>query len=303
MNPIAHIENFITIIDCGSITAAAEKQDITPAAASKRLQQLENNLGIRLLTRNTRQIAVTEAGEYYYRHQKQLLAEIERIDQHVQGMQKQLKGNLNINTPMTYGKMRLTVHLAEFLRKHPEIRISCKFDDAYVDVNSGEFDLVVRIGNLQDSELVARKLQDVRLMIVASPDYLKTHGHPSHPDQLRKHNCLHYTNMDQREYWLFSDSSGNSIRVKTRGNFASNNGETLKTAATQGLGIVGIPDFAIDGELERGELIELFPDFSTIPLSAYAVYPSRRYLPEKTRSLIDFLRKKLNPAKNPELTL
>lgn len=296
MNPLSHIENFITIIENGSISSAAEKQDITPAAASKRLQQLEKNLGIRLLNRNTRQIAITEAGEYYYRHQKQLLAEIERIDEHVQGMQKQLKGNLNISMPMTYGKMRLTSLLVEFLRHHPDIQISCKFDDAYVDVNSGEFDLVVRIGNLQDSELVARKLEDVRLVIVASPDYLKQHGHPTHPNQLSQHNCLHYSNMDQREYWFFTDSSGHSLRVKTRGNFASNNGETLKTAASGGLGIVGVPDFAMGDELERGELIELFPNFGTIPISAYAVYPSRRYLPEKTRSLIDFLRNKLNPA-------
>lgn len=296
MNPLVHIENFITIIECGSISSAAEKQDITPAAASKRLQQLEKNLGIRLLNRNTRQISVTEAGEYYYRHQKQLLAEIERIDAHVQGMQKQLKGNLNINMPMTYGKMRLTSLLVEFLHQHPDIRVSCQFDDAFVDVNSGEYDMVVRIGNLQDSELVARKLEDVRLVIVASPTYLKQQGHPTHPNQLSDHNCLHYTNMEQREYWFFTDPSGNSLRIKTRGNFTSNNGETLKTAATGGLGIVGVPDFAIEDELEQGKLIELFPEFGTIPISAYAVYPSRRYLPEKTRSLIDFLRHKLNPT-------
>lgn len=294
MNPIINIENFIAIVETGSISAAAEKQQITPAASSKRLQQLEQSLGIRLLTRTTRSQAMTEAGAFYYRHQKQLLDEIERIEEHVQGMQQQLKGVLNINMPMTYGKIRLNALLIKFVEQNPDIRINCQLEDAFVDVNGGEFDLVVRIGELQDSELVARKLEAVKLMILASPEYLQRNGHPVHPRELKQHNCLHYTNLEQKDNWKFYDPDGSVYRIKTQGNFSSNNGETLKQAALQGLGIAQIPDFAAEPEVLNGQLIPLLTDYITLDLYSYAVYPSRRYLPEKTRALIDFLRENLN---------
>ena len=294
MNPLTTIENFITIVEQGSITAAADKLEITPAAVSKRLQLLEQNLGTRLLTRNTRQIALTEAGEYYYHHNKSLLAEMERIDEHVQGMQRVLKGNLKLNLPMTYGKKRLTHLLVDFLKLHPDITINSSLDDAIIDVNRGEYDLVIRIGDLEDSDLVARKLEDISLLVVASPDYLAKHGTPQHPDDLKDHNCLNYTNSEQREFWRFYNPQGEIIRIKTRGSLSCNNGEALKIASLQGLGISMMPDFALQPELEQGTLVRLLTAYQTQRISAYAVYPSRQYLPEKTRALIHFLITNLN---------
>lgn len=294
MNPLLTIENFIVIVEQGSITAAADKLEITPAAVSKRLQSLEQSLGTRLLTRNTRQIALTEAGEYYYHHNKSLLAEMERIDEHVQGMQRVLKGNLKLNLPMTYGKKRITQLLVMFLKLHPDIAINSSLDDAIIDVNRGDYDLVIRIGELEDSELVARKLEDISLLVVASPEYLAKHGIPQLPQDLSDHNCLNYTNSEQREFWRFYDKKGQMLRIKTSGSMSCNNGEALKVATVQGLGISLIPDFALQPELEQGQLVQLLTDYRTQQLSAYAVYPSRQYLPEKTRALIHFLIANLN---------
>ncbi len=288
MNTLQMIQNFIHIVEHESITAAAKDLVLTPAAVSKRLQLLEKNLGTRLFTRNTRKISLTEAGEYYYLHNKTLLAELERIDKYVQDMQGILKGQLKINLPMTYGKNRLSGIIVKFLKLHPDIQLTSNLEDTFTDVSSGEYDLVVRIGQLEDSELVARKLEDIQLLLVASPDYLKQHGTPQHPTQLTEHNCLQYTLVNRRDYWQFIDLQGNPLRIKTRGNLSSNNGENLRLASESGLGISLLPEFTLTNEIESGKLIPLLTDYKTSTLTSYAIYPSRRYLPEKTRALINF---------------
>ena len=294
MNNLQAIESFIAVVESGSITAAAEQLSLTPAAISKRLQMLERHLGTRLLTRNTRQMALTEAGDYYFNHNRTLLSEMERIDKHVQDMQRVLKGNLDLNLPMTYGKNRLAPLLARFLLKHPDIQLDTRLDDSMIDVSRGNYDLVVRIGELEDSALVARKLEDISLHLVAAPAYLEQHGRPVIPEDLALHNCLQYTNTDQRDGWRLYDRAGIQYRVRTHGSLSSNNGEALKMAVIEGLGIALLPDFTLEGEIERGTLVELLPEFNVHPISAYAVYPSRRYLPEKTRALINFLVDNLN---------
>lgn len=294
MNTLQMIDNFILVVEQGSITAAANHQCITSAAVSKRLKLLEQHLGTRLLTRNTRHISLTEAGEYYYHHNKNLLAEMQRVDKHVQDMQQVLKGPLKINTPMTYGKNRLTPMLVTFLELHPDIQLYSQLDDSFIDANNGEYDLIIRIGTLEDSELVARKLENISMRLVASPGYLQRHGTPTLPQHLQQHNCLHYTNMDQRSYWSFYDGTGKLERVKTQSSFSCNNGESLLIAAREGLGIALLPDFSFQSEIEDGLLIPLLPSCTFQDISAYAVYPSKRYLPEKTRTLINFLIEKLN---------
>ncbi len=294
MNNLLAIESFITVVESGSITAAAEKLSLTPAAVSKRLQLLERYLGTRLLTRNTRQMALTAAGDYYFHHNRSLLSEMERIDKHVQDMQGVLKGNLDINLPMTYGKNRLAPLLAQFLLQHPDIHLDTCLDDSMIDVSRGNYDLVVRIGELEDSALIARKLEDISLYLLAAPAYLDRHGYPQTPDDLARHNCLQYTNTDQRDGWRFYHRDGAQHRVRTRGSLSSNNGEALKVAVLEGLGIALLPDFTLEGEIAAGTLVRLLPDFNAYPVSAYAVYPSRRYLPEKTRALINFLVASLN---------
>jgi len=294
MNTLQMIQNFILVVEQGSITAAANKQSLTSAAVSKRLQQLEQHLGTSLLTRNTRRLALTEAGEYYYHHNQGLLAELERIDKHVQDMQQVLKGQLRINMPVTYGKNRLTPLLVKFLRLHPDIKIISQHEDTFTDASSGEFDVVIRIGQLEDSDLVARKLEDIATILVASPSYIKEHGLPQHPHDLQNHNCLQYTHADELNFMNFYNTEGRRERVKIRSNFQCNNGENLMVGASEGLGITWLPDFYFTSEIEDGSLVRLLPDYKFPSISAYAVYPSKRYLPEKTRSLIDFLIQNLN---------
>jgi len=284
MNTLQLIRNFILVVEQGSITAAV----------SKRLQQLEQHLGTRLLTRNTRRLALTEAGEYYFHHNQNLLAELERIDKHVQDMQQVLKGELRINTPMTYGKNRLTRLFVRFLQQHPDIQIHSHQEDTFTDASSGEYDVVIRIGQPEDSDLVARKLEDISTRLVASPAYLERHGIPDHPQQLQQHNFLQYTHTDELNYMSFYDQQGNRERVRIKSNFRCNSGENLLIAASEGLGITRLPTFYFTSEIERGQLISLLPEYSYTSISAYAIYPSKRYLPEKTRTLINFLTENLN---------
>lgn len=289
MSRLAYMHNFVMVVDAGSITAAADKLELTVAAVSKRLKLLETDLGTRLLTRNTRQLALTEAGQYYYQHCCEILEEVTRVDQQLLAMQGKLSGTLRMNMPMTYGKLRLAKYLIRFLQQHPDIQLTAHLDDAYTDAASGEYDIVIRIGTLEDSRLIARKLENVYLLPVASPVYLAQHGTPLTPEALSEHDCLTYTNVSQREGWLFYDANGVETRVQVRGSLAANNGEVLKQAAIAGMGIVCLPDFELQDELLNGALVPLLPAYTGRTVSVYAVYPSRQFLPEKTRAVIDFL--------------
>lgn len=283
------MENFVAVVDAGSITAAASKLELTVAAVSKRLKALESDLGTRLLTRNTRQLAVTEAGHYYYQHCREILEEIARVDQQLLAMQGRLSGSLRINLPMSYGKLRLMPLLCQFLQQHPEIHLTTQLDDAYIDAASGEYDVVIRIGKLEDSRLIARRLENVRLIAAAAPAYLQAHGTPHEPAELSEYQCLHYTNVSHREGWRFHDADGAEIHVQVRGPLCANNGEVLMQAALSGMGIVLLPDFIVQDALEQGELLAILPGYRTDDVAVYAVYPSRQFLPEKTRALVDFL--------------
>lgn len=289
MSRLEYMHNFVTVVDAGSITAAADKLELTVAAVSKRLKLLETDLGTRLLTRNTRQLALTEAGQYYYQHCREILDEVARVDQQLLAMQGKLSGTLRINMPMTYGKERLAKLLIRFLQQHPDIHLIAHLDDAYTDAASGEYDVVIRIGSLEDSRLIARKLEQVYLQPVAAPAYLAQYGTPQTPESLNHHNCLTYTNVSLREGWLFYDQSGAERRVQVRGQFCANNGEVLRDAAIAGLGIVCLPDFEVKTALLNGTLVPILPDYTARPVTVYAVYPSRQFLPEKTRVMIEFL--------------
>ncbi|MBO0614226.1 LysR family transcriptional regulator [Thiothrix fructosivorans] len=289
MSRLESMSHFVAVVETGSITAAADRLELTVAAVSKRLKLLEADLGVRLLTRNTRQLALTEAGHYYYQHCREIQEEVSRVDQHLLAMQGRLSGSLRINMPMTYGKLRLSKWLIRFLQEYPDIHLTAHLDDAYTDAASGDYDVVIRIGVLEDSRLVARKLENVYLMPVAAPAYLQQHGTPQTPAELAQHQCLHYTNVSHREGWMFYDPSGTAHNVQIRGQLCANNGEILKQAAIAGMGIVLLPDFELIDSLENGELVRILPDYSAQTVSVYAVYPSRQFLPEKTRVLVEFL--------------
>lgn len=296
MSRLEYMGNFVAVVDAGSITAAADKLELTVAAVSKRLKVLEKELGVLLLTRNTRQLALTEAGHYYYQHCREIQEEVSRVDQHLLAMQGKLSGVLRINMPMTYGKVRLTQWLIRFLQQHPDIHLVAHLDDAYTDVASGDFDVVIRIGVLADSRLIARQLDTVCLMLVAAPAYLAEHGSPETPAELAQHQCLHYTNVSHREGWTFYGRDGKAHNVQIRGQLCANNGEVLKQAAIAGMGLALLPDFEVVDALEQGALVRVLPEYSAQTVAVYAVYPSRQFLPEKTRVLVDFLMKSLQLA-------
>lgn len=295
MNTLQQIQNFICIVDNQGISAAAQQQSITAAAASKRLQALEDYLGVRLLTRNTRSVAVTEAGHYYYSHQKRTLHELSRVDDYVKAMRGTVKGQLKINLPMSYGKYRLNPFLIRFLKEHPEVEIHCDYDDQLVDVNNGDYDVVIRVGSsMPDSDVVARKLETMTTILAISKDYQTENGMPNHPLDLKNHNCLLYSNMKNREMWTFKDANQKDIHVKVHGNFSSNNGESLTRAIKEGLGVGLIPQFLLNNEIEIEEVIPILTEYSLPEITAYAIFPSKQFLPEKIRVFIDFLVSNMN---------
>lgn len=296
MSRLDYMQNFVTIVDTGSITAAADKLELTVAAVSKRLKSLETELGTRLLTRNTRQLALTEAGSYYYQHCREIHEEVGRVEQHLQAMQGKLSGSLRINMPMTYGTVRLTKLLVRFLQQNPDIHLTAHLDDAFIDAANGDYDVVIRIGVLEDSRLIARKLENRYLMAVAAPTYLERHGVPQTPADLPNHQCLHYTNVSHREGWRFYATDGQETNIQVQGPLCANNGEVLKQAAVAGLGIAMLPDFELQDELRTGALVPILPGYHAAAVSVYAVYPSRQFLPEKTRAVVDFLVQALQVA-------
>lgn len=294
MSRFEDMQYFLAVVDAGSISAAAETLGVSVAAVSKRLKHLEAALGTRLLTRNTRNLALTEAGRYYQQHCRTILEEVTRVDQHLQAMQGRISGSLRINMPMTYGKLRLMPVLVRFMRQHPDIQLDLHLDDAYVDVARGDYDVVIRVGQLEDSGLIARKLEDCYLLAAASADYLAQYGVPQHPEELLAHQCLRYSNLSRRDGWLFYGAEGEEIRIHPAEScLAVNNGEALLAAARGGLGVILIPDFALQQDLNTERLQEILADFAKPSVSVYAVYPSRQFLPEKTRVLIEFLQAEL----------
>lgn len=293
MSHLQDIRNFLLIVDQGSISAAAEYQHISTAAASKRLQQLEHYLGTRLLTRNTRQQRLSEAGEYYYQQQKNLLSELDRVDEYVRDLQGLLCGELRINLPNLYGKLRLTSHLLAFARQHQGLKLDCHYSDDFTDAQAGEFDLIIRIGRLADSGLIARALQDIHIYVVASPAYLARHDALLEPQDLSHHNCLEYSYDPNHSHWNFVDSGGSPIRVATQGNFRSNDGDSIKQALMEHHGCALMPDFLVENELQNGELQRVLENFPIEGMKAWALYPNRHYLPEKTRKMIRHLQHSL----------
>jgi DNA-binding transcriptional LysR family regulator len=218
------------------------------------------------------------------------------VEQHLQAMQGKLSGALRINMPMTYGKVRLTKLLVRFLQQNPDIHLTAHLDDAYIDAASGDYDVVIRIGVLEDSRLIARKLENLYLIAVASPAYLERHGVPQTPADLPNHLCLHYTNVSHREGWRFYAADGQETNIQVQGPLCANNGEVLKQAAVAGLGIAMLPDFEPQDELRNGTLVPILPGYHAAAVSVYAVYPSRQFLPEKTRAVVDFLVQALQVA-------
>ncbi|QGZ41144.1 DNA-binding transcriptional LysR family regulator [Pseudoduganella flava] len=289
MDQLAALRALRRVVELGSFTAAGDALGISHTVVSRQVRQLENHLGAQLLNRTTRRFALTDAGRDYYEACRQILDALDDADRAVGRHQAQPTGTLRINAPMAFGTLELAQWLPRFAARYPQLHVDLVCNDRIVDLIEEGFDVALRLTrDLPDSTLVARRLADSAVVLVASPDYLRRHGTPALPDDLVRHNCLCYT-LDERPFeWTFVQPDGTTRAVQVRGTLQANTGVALRSAAVAGLGIAASASFIVDEYLRRGELVPLLPGYPLRPRALYAMYPQNRHLAPKVRAFVDF---------------
>ena len=288
MDKLNAISVFCKVIETQSFTQAANQQNISVAMASKLVSQLEEHLKTRLLQRTTRKIVPTEAGMLYYQRCQTILLDLSEADSSISNMATSLQGNLLISVPRDFGLLYISPNLPKFIELHPNLHVEIEFEDKRVDLVAEGYDLALRIGYMQDSSLVARKISSSPMHFVASPSYLEARGTPLTPDDLEYHQGLLYKSSLNQVHW--QSTKANQIqRYKIQSKVVSNNGMALLEMTKAGLGISNSPSFFVKDALASGELVEILSEYKQKPLDIYVVYPNRRHLPAKVRAFIEFL--------------
>lgn len=283
---------FVTVVECGSFSLAGQKLGLSKSAVSKRITLLEQSLGIQLLRRTTRSLSLTEAGARYFDYVRPAVKLAEEGLDAISELQQAPQGNLRFAVPMVFGRLHIAPLIPEFLRRYPKIQLQMQMDDKTTDLIAGGFDLAIRIGELPDSSLIARKIAPCLSVICASPEYIARHSAPQMPQQLSQHNCLFYSYFRDGVEWNFLSPQG-STRIQPNGNYQVNNSDAIHQATLDGVGIANLPRFMVDADLQAGRLQALLADHPLPEHGIYAVYPQRKHLPTKVNVLIEFLMEKL----------
>lgn len=279
---------FIEVVNGGGFTAAAEKTSLSRAQVSKSIMQLEAHLGTRLLNRTTRRVSLTEIGRIYYERCKTILYDIEEIEAIAGEQTSKPRGTLTLNAPTSFATLHLSEAIPHYIKQYPEMQISLRLADRFVDVVAEGFDLVIRIAELEDTSLIARKIAPCKRVFCAAPDYLKQKGTPGVPRDLANHDCLIYSNELKPDNWELHGPEGAEF-IKVNGPVCADNGDILKAAAVSGLGITLLPTFIVGPDICAGRLQQVLADYCPPEISIYAIFPSRRYLSAKVRTFVDFL--------------
>ena len=296
MDQLVAMRTFVRVVQTGNFSAAAREQHSSQANVSKRVAALESLLGVKLLTRSSRELSLTEMGSEYYEKCLAILAELDEADAAVRSQTASPKGTLRIAAPVAFARLVLAPLMKSFIAQYPEIRVDLAASDAHVDLIAQGMDIAIRGRKLEDSSLVARHLFDNPMLLVASPDYLAQYGTPTTPQELKHHECIVYSLLSSINVWHFT-RQGQQISVPVKGRFQSSNGDTNLEVALSGLGIVQLPIWMVDEHLKTGRLQRILADYDANPVPFNAIYPQTRYVPLKVRCFIDFLKKAL--AANP----
>ncbi|MGE8940990.1 LysR family transcriptional regulator [Leptospira interrogans] len=289
MDKLEAMTAFSKVVAHGSFAEAARNLGLTRSAVSKAVMELEQILGARLLDRTTRRVSPTEAGLAYYERCVGILSAIEETELQVSRLHEEPRGVLKVNAPMSFGITYLGSAIGDFMKAYPDLKVELTLNDRFIDPLEEGVDVTIRIADPTDSSLIARKLAPARLVMVATPDYISTHGRPETPDDLATHRCLTYGHSTSMQRWRLSDASGKAIVVPVTSYLCSNNGDVLRGAALCGIGITILPTFLVGPDIRAGRLQVLLPDLAPASLTLYALYAPNRYLAAKTRLLIDFL--------------
>jgi DNA-binding transcriptional LysR family regulator len=286
------MQTFAAVVDAGSFVKAAETLGSSKAAVSRYVGDLEARLGVRLMQRTTRRLSLTEEGQVFYARCKDLLAEVDEAEAEITSRSATASGLLRVNAPFTYGILHLAPLWGEFRALYPGVHLDITLADRLVDLVEEGYDMAIRIATLPSSTLISRRLASTRMVLCASPAYLKAHGKPRHPSDLADHATLSYSYWSTKDEWPFEGPEG-PVSVKTRPWMHSNSGETCRAVALAGQGIVLQPRFLVADDLKAGTLVELMPKYRSIELGIYAIYPTRKHVAPKVRALVDFLAERL----------
>ena len=292
MIDLLSLQTFVRIADGGSLSAAARATGRSLPAISRSLVQLEAELGVRLLHRTTRRIHLTDAGAQYLERCRRILAEVDDANASVSDLGRSLAGPITLTAPILFGQLHIAPVVTEFLGLHPEVSVSLMLSDALSNIVEEGIDLAVRIGRLQDSGLVARKLGEVRRVACASPAYLKRRGTPKAPKDLANHSCLQFGALSPTPYWEFHEA-GKPRQVRIQGNFASNQGAPVIEAARAGLGIVFVLSYQVQELVAKGELRVVLQAYEAPPIPVSLILPSGRLQPARVKALADFLQSRI----------
>lgn len=295
MDKLEAMNAFVKVVAHGSYAEAGRVLGLTRSAVSKAVMELEELLGARLLDRTTRRVSPTEAGLAYYANCVDVLARVEETEMQVSRLHDEPRGVLKINAPMSFGALHLAPAIADFMASYPDLKIELTLNDRFIDPVEEGVDVTIRIAQLADSSLIARKLAPARRLLVASPAYLERHGAPATPGDLARHRCLNYGHTTALQRWALT-RDGQEITIEINSVMCSNNGDVLKAAALAGQGITKLPTFLVGPSIAAGDLAVVLPDWPATELGIYAVYVPNRYLAAKTRVLIDFLVGRLGPS-------
>lgn len=290
MSQLEEMQNFVRIVDAGSITRAAEQMNTVKSAVSKRLSDLEKRLGIELIKRTTRKQTLTDAGRNYYQHCVRILDDIYEMETAFSDEQSALSGQIRLAAPITFSLMHLSPAINAFNQQHPEIRFDIDFNDRHQDLVAEGIDVAIRISKLADSSLIARKLTTTRMVLCGSPDYFAQYGTPQiAEDLLHGHVKLQYTNVSAS--WQLTAHNGETLSVNLPAVLTANNGQFLLDAAVEGKGLILSPDFICSGAIREGLLVPVLQHcLIQTDIGVYAVYPQTRYLSRRVRLFIDFLK-------------
>ena len=288
MDKLTAMRAFVRVADTGSFSAAARLLGRSKAVVSKQLATLEGALGVQLLVRTTRQVRLSDAGRSYYERCVPLLAELDDIESNVQLSQAAPRGVLKVAGPQTFAELHLSAAIREFLQRYPELTIELVLTDRVVDLVEHGFDVAIRVGELADSTLLARRLASSSVVACAAPAYLAKHGVPRTPEQLTEHQLIIDSNFRHPASWRFRRGT-RTVNVRASGRLQVNSAVMVRHFLVSGAGIGLCPEFVVRDDLEAGTLVPLLTEFSGYDLGVYAVYPHTRHVPSRVRVFVDFL--------------
>jgi len=283
------MEVFVEVVRKNGFARAADALETSPANVTRIISDLEAHLGTRLLNRSSRKMSLTESGDALYERAKAIVEDMAEVEAIASSSSMKPRGTLRINAPLSFGILHLAPLWPKFMALHPEVELEVALIDRVVDIVEEGYDMAIRISRTGSTSHAARKLAASRNIVCAAPSYLKRHGTPLTPDDLKAHNCIGYRYSATADEWNFLDQQGRPHAVKVSCNMHSNNGDTARAAALAGAGIIWQPTFLIGADLRAGRLVPLLPGFHLPDIDVLAVYPSRRHLSAKVRVMIDFL--------------